>query len=52
MNRKGFLNKVVEIYFRDSCNVSEAIDRAEKELQITNGQFIEWFGKNTNSVKY
>lgn len=45
MTRQDFMNKVIEIYFRDNCNTSEALDKAEEELCITNSQFIEWFGK-------
>lgn len=52
VTRKDFMNKVIEIYFRDACTTAEAIDKAEKEMHISNSQFLEWFGKGKDTVKY
>ncbi|SKB01057.1 hypothetical protein SAMN05443428_15310 [Caloramator quimbayensis] len=41
MTRREFLNKVIEIYFRDNCNVDTAIQTAIKELNLSKDDYIK-----------
>ena len=52
MNKQNFMMKVIEIYYRDNCTVPEAIDKAEKELNVTDAYVRElYLVKNKEGVE-
>ena len=45
MTSTEFLNEVVRVYLSGNYTVSESIEITKKMLNVTDKEFVDWFGR-------